>query len=67
MSDRRPAVSLAAVPGRRKTIVELAAEIERRGFPGIYCPSMGDGLALCEAIAYNTREIRFGKIGRAHV
>jgi alkanesulfonate monooxygenase SsuD/methylene tetrahydromethanopterin reductase-like flavin-dependent oxidoreductase (luciferase family) len=60
MSDRRPAVSLAAVPGRRNTIVELAAEIERRGFAGIYCPSMGDGLALCEAIAYNTREIEFG-------
>lgn len=60
MSERKPAVSLAAVPGRRKAIIDLAAEIERRGFTGIYCPSLGDNLALCEAIALATREIRFG-------
>ena len=60
MSQRLPAVSLAAVPGRRKTIIELAGEIERRGFAGIYCPSMGDGLGLCEAIALTTNEIPFG-------
>ena len=28
-----PAVSLAAVPGRRLRTIELAQEIERRGFP----------------------------------
>jgi alkanesulfonate monooxygenase SsuD/methylene tetrahydromethanopterin reductase-like flavin-dependent oxidoreductase (luciferase family) len=50
-SSPLPAVSLAAVPGRRKAIVELAGEIESRGFSGIYCPSMGDGLGLCEALA----------------
>lgn len=55
-----PAVSLAAVPGRRLFTLDLAAEIERRGFSGIYCPSMGDGLALCEAIALRTATIRFG-------
>ncbi len=55
-----PAVSLAAVPGRRRRTVELAGEIERRGFSGIYCPSMGDGLALCEAIALATDAIPFG-------
>ncbi len=60
MTKQLPAVSLAAVPGRRKTIVELATEIERRGFSGIFCPSLGDGLALCEAIAMNTNEIVFG-------
>jgi alkanesulfonate monooxygenase SsuD/methylene tetrahydromethanopterin reductase-like flavin-dependent oxidoreductase (luciferase family) len=60
MSTRLPAISLAAVPGRRKATLELAQDIERRGFPGIYCPSLGDGLALCEAIALSTREIRFG-------
>ena len=32
-----PAISLAAVPGRRHVTVELAAEIERRGFRGIFC------------------------------
>ena len=60
MSMQKPAVSLAAVPGRRSTIIELAREIERREFAGIYCPSLGDNLALCEAIALVTSEIPFG-------
>lgn len=55
-----PAISLAAVPGRRRLTLDLAREIERRGFSGIYCPSMGDGLALCEAIALCTERIHFG-------
>jgi len=55
-----PAVSLAAVPGRRRLTLDLAEEIERLGFSGIYCPSMGDGLALCEAIALRTARIEFG-------
>jgi alkanesulfonate monooxygenase SsuD/methylene tetrahydromethanopterin reductase-like flavin-dependent oxidoreductase (luciferase family) len=53
-------MSLAAVPGRRKATLEVATEIERRGFTGIYCPSLGDALALCEAISHVTKEIRFG-------
>ena len=57
---RMPAMSLAAVPGRRVRTLELAGEIERRGFPGIYCPSLSDGLALCEALAFATRELTFG-------
>ena len=60
MTTRLPAVSLAAVPGRRKTTIELAAKIEDSGFSGIYCPSLGDGLSLCEAVAYATNEIPFG-------
>ena len=55
-----PALSLVAVPGRRKQTIELARTIEARGFPGIYCPSMSDGLALCQAIATATNEIRIG-------
>jgi len=55
-----PALSLAAVPGRRKATVELASEIEKRGFSGIYGPSLGDSLALCEALAFATNEIHFG-------
>ena len=55
-----PALSLAAVPGRRKATIELAAEIERKGFSGIYGPSLGDSLALCEALAFATNEIHFG-------
>jgi len=56
----KPAVSFAAVPGRRRATIDLAAEIERQGFSGLYCPSFGDGLALCEALALATREIAFG-------
>ena len=55
-----PAVALAAVPGRRRWTLELAGEIERRGFSGIYCASFGDGLGLCEALAFATRRIPFG-------
>ncbi len=58
--SQKPALSLAAVPGRRKATLELAQEIERRGFAGIYCPSFGDGLGLCLALAFSTHEIRLG-------
>lgn len=60
MPAKMPAVSLAAVPGRRKATVELAKDIEKRGFSGIYCPSLGDPMALCEALAIATDEIPFG-------
>ena len=56
----KPAVSLVAVAGRRRATVELAQRIEREGFTGIYCPSPGDGLGLCEALAVATGEIQFG-------
>lgn len=57
---RLPAVSLAAVPGRRLAILEIAKEIERRGFPGVYGPSLSDNLALCEAIALVTERLEIG-------
>lgn len=60
MSTRMPAVSLAAVPGRRKAMIDVAKEIERRGFPGIFCPSLGDNIALCQAIAAATHDVIFG-------
>ena len=56
----KPAVSLVAVAGRRRATLELAQRLEREGFGGIYCPSPGDGLALCEALAVATREIPLG-------
>ena len=55
-----PAVSLAAVPGKRARALEMAVEIERRGFTGIYCPSLGDALGLCTSLAHVTSTIRFG-------
>ena len=59
MNSPRPAIGLAAVPGRRKRTLDLAREIEARGFSGIYCPSIGDGLALCEGLALVTERIPF--------
>ena len=58
--DRKPAVSLAAMAGRRQTTLDVAQEIERAGFSGIYCPSFGDGVGLCEALALCTTDIAFG-------
>ena len=60
MTRQLPALSLAAVPGRRRATLDLAREIEARGFPGIYCPSLGDGLSLCAALALATEHVRFG-------
>ncbi len=60
MTGPMPAVSLAAVPGRRRSTLELATRLEAAGFTGIWCPSFGDGLALCQGIASVTREIAFG-------
>ena len=56
----KPAVSLVAVAGRRRATLDLAQRLEAEGFTGIYCPSPGDGMALCEALALVTREIPFG-------
>ena len=56
-----PAVSLVAVAGRRARAVELAQEIERRGFAGIYCPSVaGDQLSFCVSVAQATSSLWFG-------
>lgn len=55
-----PALSLAAVPGKRVQTLELVADIERRGFSGIYCPSFGDAMGLCLSIAHTTHTIEFG-------
>jgi alkanesulfonate monooxygenase SsuD/methylene tetrahydromethanopterin reductase-like flavin-dependent oxidoreductase (luciferase family) len=58
--DRMPALSLAAVPGRRLRTIELAKEIEDRGFAGIYGPSFGDVMSLCLSIAHATERIEVG-------
>lgn len=60
MATRMPAVGLIAVPGRRLKTLELAKEIENAGFSGIYCPSFGDNLALCQALSFATSRIEFG-------
>lgn len=60
MTLRMPAVSMAAVPGRRLSTIELIKNIEERGFSGIYCPSFGDAMGLCLSTAHVTERIEFG-------
>jgi alkanesulfonate monooxygenase SsuD/methylene tetrahydromethanopterin reductase-like flavin-dependent oxidoreductase (luciferase family) len=55
-----PAISLVAVPGRRRLTIDLARDIERRGFSGIFSPSMFGNMSLCEALAWNTERLHFG-------
>ena len=55
-----PAVALAAVPGRRRATLELAKQLEAKGFAGLFCASFGDAMGLCEALAFETRRIPFG-------
>ena len=55
-----PAISLVAVPGRRHLTVDIARDIERRGFAGIYTPSMYGNMSQCEAMCWNTERIPFG-------
>ena len=59
MPEQMPAVSVVAVPGRRAQTLEVAQEIERRGFAGIWSPSMFSNLAFCHALAHVTKTIPF--------
>jgi alkanesulfonate monooxygenase SsuD/methylene tetrahydromethanopterin reductase-like flavin-dependent oxidoreductase (luciferase family) len=60
MPQPLPAISLVAVPGRRRQTLDLAREIERRGFSGIYMPSRWSNMAQCTGLALATERIRFG-------
>ena len=60
MPDQKPAVSLAALPGRRLATLEIARQIEAKGFAGIYTPSLQDNMSLCLSLAHATKTIRFG-------
>lgn len=59
MPEPLPAISLVAVPGRRLVTLDLAGEIERRGFAGIYVPSIFSNMTQCAALALATRSIKF--------
>ena len=58
MPDILPALSLVAVPGRRQQTLDLACEIERRGFAGIYLPSIFSNMAQVVALAVATKSIK---------
>ena len=54
-----PALSVIGVAGKRATILELAAEAERRGFAGLASPGVNGNLALCGSLAHVTSRIPF--------
>jgi alkanesulfonate monooxygenase SsuD/methylene tetrahydromethanopterin reductase-like flavin-dependent oxidoreductase (luciferase family) len=54
-----PALSVVGTPTKRNTILELAAEAERRGFAGLASPGVHGNLALCGSLAHVTNTIPF--------
>ena len=48
--SQMPAITLVATPGRRARMVELCQEAEKRGFSGIYVPSLAAALQFCQSV-----------------
>ena len=59
MPEPLPALSLVAVPGRRRATLDIAREAERRGFAGLYVPSIFGNMAQSTALALATERIPF--------
>src|SRR5215471_15588223 len=59
MTDTLPALSVVAMPGRRRRTIELCQEAERCGFTGIYSPSPMGNMSMCEGLAWQTEKIPF--------
>src|SRR5438094_10637911 len=60
MPEALPALSLVAVPGRRQVTLDLVREAERRGFAGIYVPSIFGNMAQSTVLALATERLVFG-------
>jgi alkanesulfonate monooxygenase SsuD/methylene tetrahydromethanopterin reductase-like flavin-dependent oxidoreductase (luciferase family) len=60
MPEALPALSLVAVPGRRQITLDIAREAERRGFSGMYVPSIFGNMAQSTALALATERLVFG-------
>src|ERR1700726_2737898 len=59
MAAQLPALNLVAQPGRRRATLDLAREIERRGFAGISFSSQYSNMAQCLGLAFATERIPF--------
>src|SRR5712672_413060 len=59
MAAHLPALNLIAEPGQRRTALDLAREIERRGFAGISVSSSYANMAQCTGLALATEHITF--------
>ena len=54
-----PALNVIATPGQRRATLEIAREIERRGFAGISVSSQFSNMAQCLGLAFATERIPF--------
>ncbi len=54
-----PALNLVAGPGQRRATLELARDIERRGFAGISISSQYSNMSQCLGLAFATEHIPF--------
>jgi alkanesulfonate monooxygenase SsuD/methylene tetrahydromethanopterin reductase-like flavin-dependent oxidoreductase (luciferase family) len=54
-----PAINLIAAPGQRRATLDLAREIEQRGFAGISVSSQYANMAQCIGLAFATNRIPF--------
>jgi alkanesulfonate monooxygenase SsuD/methylene tetrahydromethanopterin reductase-like flavin-dependent oxidoreductase (luciferase family) len=59
MPDALPALSIIAMPGRRRQTIDVCRDAERRGFAGIFVPSPMGNMSMCEALAWQTEGIPF--------
>jgi alkanesulfonate monooxygenase SsuD/methylene tetrahydromethanopterin reductase-like flavin-dependent oxidoreductase (luciferase family) len=59
MATRLPGINLIAEPGRRRAALDMAREIERRGFPQIQVSSSFANMAQCVGLALATERITF--------
>src|SRR5882672_7405951 len=59
MAPQLPALNLVAAPGQRRATLDLAREIERRGFSGISVSSQYSNMAQCIGLAFATERIPF--------
>src|SRR5437764_11389676 len=59
MPSPLPALNLIATPGRRHATLDLAREIERRGFAQIQVSSSFANMAQCIGLAFATERISF--------
>src|SRR6266851_1543713 len=59
MAAPLPALNLVAAPGQRRATLDIAREIERRGFAGISVSSQYSNMAQCLGLAFATERIPF--------
>lgn len=58
-APHKPALSVIATPTKRRAIIDLAVEADRRGFSGLALPSLGGTMGLAVSLAHATHDIRF--------